>query len=145
MKFLPMFDRGFSPIAEVLKAYRNDVKNAPHDTLKICVESNGGYNFCFSLDVYKDEEKLEKSYRVVERVIKTVLWVAGGYKIYICGSDHVFDRVKDDYSGGGARAFDVDFMSTVYERRKGLSEREAALAKKRRASERLQDRFRRGR
>ena len=116
MKFLPTFDRGFSPIAEVLKAYRNDVKNAPHDTLKICVESSGGYNFCFSLDVYKDEEKLEKSYRVVERVIKTVLWVAGGYKIYICGSDHVFDRVKDDYSGGGARAFDVDFMSTVYER-----------------------------
>ena len=49
-------------------------------------------------------------------MIKAVLWVAGGYKIYICGSDYVFNRVKTDYSDTGARAFDVEFMSTVYER-----------------------------
>ncbi|MBR5388735.1 MAG: ROK family protein [Clostridia bacterium] len=116
MKYVPEFDKGFSPISEVLKSYRKDVKNAPHETLKICVERNKGYNYVFSLDVYKEESKLEISYRVVERMIKAVLWVAGGYKIYICGSDYIFDRVKKDYSASGARAFDVDFMSTVYER-----------------------------
>ncbi len=116
MKYVPEFDKGFSPISEVLKAYRKDVKNAPHETLKICVERNKGYNYVFSFDVYKEESKLEISYRVVERMIKAVLWVAGGYKIYICGSDYIFDRVKKDYSASGARAFDVDFMSTVYER-----------------------------
>lgn len=116
MKYIPTFDKGFMPISEVLRSYRKDVKNAPHDTLKICVERNKGFNYCFSLDVYKDADKLDISYRVVERLIKAVLWVAGGYKIYICGSDYVYDRVKQDYSKDGARAFDVDFMSTVYER-----------------------------
>ena len=116
MKYIPTFDKGFMPISEVLRSYRKDVKNAPHDTLKICVERNKGFNYCFSLDVYKDADKLDISYRVVERLIKAVLWVAGGYKIYICGSDYVYDRVKQDYSEDGARAFDVDFMSTVYER-----------------------------
>ncbi len=116
MKYVPEFDKGFSPVSEVLKAYRKDVKNAPHETLKICVERNKGYNYVFSFDVYKEESKLEISYRIVERMIKAVLWVAGGYKIYICGSDYIFDRVKKDYSASGARAFDVDFMSTVYER-----------------------------
>ena len=116
MKYTPRYDKGFTPIAQVLKEYRREVKNFPHDTLKICVERNKGYNYCFSLDVYKDENKLEISYRIVERMIKAVLWVAGGYKIYICGSDYVFNRVKADYSDTGARAFDVEFMSTVYER-----------------------------
>ena len=116
MRYVPTYDKNFTPIAEVLKAYREDVKNFPHETLRICVERNKGHNYCFSLDVYKDEDKLEISYRIVERMIKAVLWVAGGYKIYICGSDYVYDRVKADYSETGARAFDVDFMSTVYER-----------------------------
>ena len=116
MKFVPTFDKGFTPISEVLKEYRREVKKAPHETLKICVERNKGFNYVFSLDVYKEADKLEISYRVVERLIKAVLWVAGGYKIYICGSDHVYERVKKDYSYGGARAFDVEFMSTVYER-----------------------------
>ena len=116
MKYVPVFDKKFTPISEVLKEYRKSVKSAPHTELKICVERNKGFNYVFSLDIFKDETKLDVSYRVVERMIKAVLWVAGGYKIYICGSDAVYERVKADYSERGARAFDVDFMSTVYER-----------------------------
>ena len=116
MKYVPVFDKKFTPISEVLKEYRKSVKSAPHTELKICVERNKGFNYVFSLDIFKDEAKLDVSYRVVERMIKAVLWVAGGYKIYICGSDAVYERVKADYSERGARAFDVDFMSTVYER-----------------------------
>lgn len=116
MKYIPTYDKDFQPISEVLRSYREEVSRAPHDVLRICVERNKGYNYCFSLDVYRDEDKLEISYRVVERMIKAVLWVAGGYKIYICGSDYIYRRIKDDYTATGARAFDVDFMSTVYER-----------------------------
>ena len=116
MKYVPTYDKDFTPIAEVLKTYRKEVKSAPHDTLKICVERNKGYNYCFSMDIYKNGIKLVNSYPVIERLVKTVLWVAGGYKIYVLGSDYVYDRIKADYSISGKRAFDVDFMSTVYER-----------------------------
>ena len=116
MRYIPTYDLYYQPIAEVLKNYRKEVKNAPHDTLKICVERNKGYNYCFSIDIFKDGIKLVNKYPVIERLIKTVLWVAGGYKIYVCGSDYIYSRVKADYSISGKRAFDVDFMSTVYER-----------------------------
>ena len=116
MKFTPVYDPEFLPISEALKSYRNDVLKCENSLLKICVERNRGYNYVFSLPIYKDERKLEISYGVVERLIKAVLWVAGGYKIFVCGSDYIYNRVKGDYTLKGARAFDVDFMSTVYER-----------------------------
>ena len=116
MKFKPTIDKDFEPLAEVLKDYRRQVSKEDHSKLRICVERNRGFNYCFELDVFNDEDKLEISYRVVERMIKAVLWVAGGYKIYISGSDYIYNRVKQDYTETGARAFDVDFMSTVYER-----------------------------
>ena len=89
MRYIPTYDLYYQPIAEVLKNYRKEVKNAPHDTLKICVERNKGYNYCFSIDIFKDGIKLVNKYPVIERLIKTVLWVAGGYKIYVCGSDYI--------------------------------------------------------
>ena len=116
MKFTPVFDPDFLPISEVLKAYREGVLKEENTLLKICVERNRGFNYVFSLPVYKDEAKLDLSYGIVERLIKSVLWVAGGYKIFVCGNDYIYNRVKEDYTIGGARAFDVDFMSTVYER-----------------------------
>ena len=116
MKFKPTIDKDFEPLAEVLKDYLRQVSREDHSKLRICVERNRGFNYCFELDVFNDEDKLEISYRVVERMIKAVLWVAGGYKIYISGSDYIYNRVKQDYTETGARAFDVDFMSTVYER-----------------------------
>ena len=45
----------------------------------------------------------------------TPLWVAGGYKIIIAGESKVAQRIKDTYSYGGLRDFDVRFMERVYE------------------------------
>ncbi|MBP5308743.1 MAG: hypothetical protein J6Z34_06380, partial [Clostridia bacterium] len=41
-----------SPISEVLRTYREEVKKASHNTLKISVERNRGFNYCFSLEMY---------------------------------------------------------------------------------------------
>ena len=84
--------------------------------LKICVERNKGYNFIYDLDIFADESRFEDNYQIVERLIKTILWVAGGYKVYIAGDDYLFDRIYADYTMEGARAFDVKFMSGVYEK-----------------------------
>ena len=91
------------------------VKNAAHKPFRICVERNKGYNFEYSIDIFADENKKEENYAVIERLIKTILWVAGGYKIYLSGDDYVYERIAADYTANGARAFDVKFMSGVYE------------------------------
>lgn len=40
----------------------------------------------------------------------------GGYKISVSGSKKIYEGLKKAYTADGARAFDVDFMSGVYEK-----------------------------
>ncbi len=115
MKFTPIYDKGYYPMIVKLNEFRNAVKNANHKPFSVCIERNKGYNYVYSLDIFADEDKQEENYNVVERIIKTILWVAGGYKIHILGDDYIYQRISEDYTSKGARAFDVKFMSGVYE------------------------------
>ena len=115
MKFTPVYDKNFMPLSVVMADYRQEVSKANNKQLKICVERNNKYNYIYSLQIFADADKQEQNYKLVERIIKSILWVVGGYKIYINGDDYIFNRVKADYTLTGARAFDVDFMQTVYE------------------------------
>ena len=116
MKFTPRYDGKFYPMSVVLRDFEKDVNDAPNKILKICVERNDGYNYIYDLKIFADEKMNERNYGVAERIIKSILWVTGGYKIYLAGDDYVYGRIKNDYTEKGARAFDVDFMQTVYEK-----------------------------
>ncbi|MBR6737062.1 MAG: ROK family protein [Clostridia bacterium] len=116
MKFTPVYDKGYYPMIVKLREFKQAVQKEDKKTLKICVERNKGYNFIYNLDIFADENKREENYGVAERLIKTILWVAGGYKIILSGDKYVYERIKDDYSKQGARAFDEKFMSGVYEK-----------------------------
>ncbi|MBE5738100.1 MAG: ROK family protein [Clostridiales bacterium] len=116
MKFIPNYDKDFYPMSVKLQEFRAEVKNSKSKKLSICVERNNEYNYMYTIDIFDDSLKAEQNYFIVERIIKSILWVVGGYKIYICGDQYVFDRIKADYTKDGSRAFDVDFMQTVYEK-----------------------------
>lgn len=116
MKYVPKFDRNFMPISVVLADYKASVSNAASKPLKICVERNNGYNYIYELQIFADDSKKIENYNIAERIIKSILWVVGGYKIYISGDDFIYEKIKQDYTLTGARAFDVDFMQTVYEK-----------------------------
>lgn len=116
MKFTPKYDEKFTPLSVVLRDYRASVKNAGAKTLSVCVERNDGYNYIYKLDIYADDSRREENYDIAERIIKSILWVVGGYKIYIGGDKYVYEKIKADYTLTGKRAFDVDFMQTVYEK-----------------------------
>ncbi len=115
MKFVPVYDKGFNPMSVRLAEYRKEVAKADNKLLKICVERNDGYNYIYELPIFACPCKAEENYKIVERIIKSILWVVGGYKIYICGDDAIYERISADYTAQGRRAFDVDFMQTVYE------------------------------
>ena len=83
--------------------------------MQICIERNDCYNYIYNLDIFASPQKAEENYKIVERIIKSILWVVGGYKIYILGDDYIYEKISKDYTLTGARAFDVDFMQTVYE------------------------------
>lgn len=50
-----------------------------------------------------------------DRLIKMLLWQKGGWKVWVCGPKSVYEYLKYTYSAEGARAFDAEFMGSVYE------------------------------
>ena len=115
MRFIPKYDQSFKPMSVVLREYRKEVSKADKKLLKICVERNDGYNFIYEINIFASKDKQEENYAVVERIIKSALWVVGGYKIYICGDEYAANKIKADYTDKGARAFDKEMMQTIYE------------------------------
>lgn len=115
MKFVPTLDKEFRPMYLEFKAYKEEVASAAHKPLKICVERNDGYNYIYSYDIFASADKANRNNRMAERMIKTILWVVGGYKVYICGDEGVYNYIKNAYTAQGIRAFDKGFMERVYE------------------------------
>lgn len=118
MSYTLNYDKNFTPMITALRSFKAAVVKEAHKPLKICIERNQGYNFIYKLNIFDSEEqkKKDENYALCERMIKSILWVAGGYKIYIFGDKDLFERIKADYSPNGARAFDYNFMSGVYEK-----------------------------
>ena len=112
-----ILDPQFQPMVKVVSDYKAAVAKAGGVPLVIAVERNKGYVSTYKLDVYKDGEGHdEESYGVVERIVKTLLWVYGGFKITVAGSRKIYEGIAAAYQKGGAREFDADFMARVYER-----------------------------
>ncbi len=107
----------FMPMIKALNDFKEDVKKNESQPVVIAVERNGGLTATFNLDVYKENTgRDEENYAIVERIIKTLLWAKGGYKVTVAGSKYIYDRIADDYSVGGARDFDRITMARIYEK-----------------------------
>lgn len=104
---------------EALKAFDEKVRAAKAEDraeIALVVERSGGYNYVYRYTAFRDGVEDELNYRIAERLVKSVLWVVGGYKIYVAGSRKIFERLQKAYTPEGERAFDADFMSGVYEK-----------------------------
>ena len=107
----------FIPMVKVINDFKEAVAKAESQSVAICVERNGGLMAVYKLDVYKENTGHdEENYGIAERIIKTLLWAKGGFKVYVAGSKYIYERIADDYKKGGAREFDSNFMSRVYEK-----------------------------
>jgi len=126
LKLIPVYDKGFMPIVKYVEEYKKDVAAAPHHEIGVSVVRNKGYVHTLKMDVFEDGCADERNFAVVERIIKTFLWVYGGYKIIISGSKAIYDHIAKTYAKDGARAFDKDFMSGVYETEFAVEYRENA-------------------
>ena len=110
-------DPQFQPMVTVIDEFNAAVAKAGGVPLVIAVERNNGYTSTYKLDVYADGTGHdEENYGIVERIVKTLLWLNGGYKVVIAGSKKIYEGLAAAYTKGGAREFDADFMARVYEK-----------------------------
>ena len=113
----PVLDKNFYPMIQALADFDKAVKESKKaKKVTIVAERNGGYNYVYTYDAFEDGVNDKLNLRMAERLAKTILWVVGGYKISVAGSRKIYEYLKAAYTKDGARAFDEDFMSGVYER-----------------------------
>ena len=114
---LPVLDKNFYPMIKALNDFDAEVKKSGKAVkVTLVAERSGGYNYVYSYDALADGVNDKLNFRVAERLAKTILWVVGGFKISVAGSKSIYNYLKEAYTLQGLRAFDVDFMSGVYER-----------------------------
>ena len=109
-------DPDFRPLEVEARAYEKDVaasgKGVPFGVL---IVRNQGYCDHYQMNIFPDGQDA-RTVPLLDRIIKTLLWARGGYRIVTFGSKEVYEHLLAAYQAGGERAFDADFMATVYER-----------------------------
>ena len=112
-----ILDPGYQPMAKVVAEYQENVKKVGGVPMVIAVERNKGYISTYKFDIFPDGTGHdEENYGIAERLVKTLLWLYGGYKVTIAGSKYIYEGLAAAYKDGGARAFDANFMARVYEK-----------------------------
>ncbi len=116
LKVSAKLDPKFQPLSVVVREMREATKENGQDVV-VAIERNKGQISTYKTRIYPDGTGHDdENFRFVERIAKSLLWIAGGYKIFIAGSDVVGNKIKEAYSSEGIRAFDFDYMAGVYER-----------------------------
>ena len=108
MRYIPKFDPNYNPAYIALNEF---YKTSTH-TIKVAVERENGLIYVKEIPVNDD---LNESYFYVERIVKSILWLVGGYKVYVSDKD-IYELLNKDYSATGIRAFDYHCVSKVYEK-----------------------------
>jgi predicted NBD/HSP70 family sugar kinase len=113
---LPL-DPGFVPMILANRAYEKNVHEYEDKQLiKIAIKRSNGQISTTTRYVFPPHaNQFSANYRYIERLVKTLLWLKGGYHIMIAGCDNVTKQIQQDYSNDGIRAFDRDFMANVYQ------------------------------
>ncbi len=113
----PAYDPGFRPLSLVMRRCR-EITATPAAAVKvrICIEREGGLGSAHELALPAAAEHEDATARLVSRAAKFLLWSRGGWRIHYEGPEAAGRLLVRDYSPAGARAFDVDLMSRVYEK-----------------------------
>ena len=115
LKVQAKLDPKFEPLSVVVREMREATKGNGQDVI-VAVERNKGQISRYETRIYPDGTGHdEENFRFIERIVKTLLWVAGGYRVYIAGSETVGNKIKEAYTPDGIRAFDEDYMAGVFE------------------------------
>lgn len=119
-RIVPTLDPAFRPAVLWNRAFLRAVEESGQAVpIAIAVERDQGQVAVHETKLFPSGVTTswdEANYFYVERLVKCLLWVKGGWKVTIAGSTIVGERLKKDYAKGGLREFDAGFMGRVYEK-----------------------------
>ena len=105
----PELDGDFYPISQFNRAF---LKTAAKP-VSIALERSGGQMATVHTFVHGTEEYAAADHYYIDRLVKTLLWMKGGFCIYTDDAD-TCAYLKSVYCDGGARQFDWKYMADIF-------------------------------
>jgi len=110
MKNQPVLDPAFIPIGLFNKAFLATAKKP----ISVAVERENGQVAAVHTFIHGTPEMASADLYYIDRLVKSILWMKGGFKVFVTDSA-ICDYLRTAYAAGGSRQFDADFMANVYE------------------------------
>jgi predicted NBD/HSP70 family sugar kinase len=109
---VPPLDPGFLPASLWNRAYRERcAADSGAHPLAIALERTDGTVSRFETRVLPHwGENIPLNTKYIERLLKTLLWVRGGWRVMVGGDDGIAEMLRANYGPEGARKFDWEFM-----------------------------------
>ena len=111
LKHTPVLDPDFIPLMRFNHAFLADAKKP----VGIAVERADGQMAACRTFIHGTPEMAEADHYYIERIVKTILWMKGGFKVYVSGDEGTCEYLKSVYCAGGQQEFDWDYMANVFE------------------------------
>ena len=111
----PPLDTGFAPMFDVCESLRREAARA-EKTARVhiaCLRHGGG---CENFKMEFAAPLNARALRFCGRVVKFMLWANGADELCVAAPEALGRRIVEDYSPGGARAFDCETMAAAYGR-----------------------------
>lgn len=111
------YDENFQPMYLFVKAFESNVAKSTYPvSVQIAVKRDNDQVAVYKKLIFNEKDDNSKyNYLYIERLIKTVLWLKGGYEVLYRGPKSLFLQLHEDYNQKN-RVFDRDFMSKVYQK-----------------------------
>ena len=111
IKNSPELDPEFIPLHLFNKAFLADAKKP----VSIAVERAKGEMACYHTFIHGTPEMKDADCFYIDRLVKFILWIKGGFRIYVSGDETIYNYLCDAYRAGGKQDFDWDYMANVFE------------------------------
>lgn len=108
---VPPLDTGFIPMGKFSTAHQEGATEG----FSIALERSGGQVAVIHRKIYGTESHKEADCYFVRRLMKTMLWLYGGYKFHLSGRESIIEAMKQEFSPTGMQSFDFDYMAKVFE------------------------------
>ena len=105
IKNVPKLDPDFIPVLKFNQAFLANAKKP----VSIAVERADGQMATCHTFVHGTAEMAEADHYYINRLVKTILWMKGGFRIYVAGDEDTYNNLKKAYSAGGEQDFDYDY------------------------------------
>ena len=107
---VPVLDPEFTPLLKFNQAFLETATKP----VSIAVERADGQMATKHTMIHGTPEMYEADCYYIDRIVKTMLWLQGGFKVYV-NDKAMYEYLSSVYCKGGAREFDFDFMANIYE------------------------------